>query len=386
MVPDAEPPPPAPAVPVAARGGRLLALDAARGVVILLMAVDHSSGEFNAGRLITDGVFLFKPGTPLPPAQFFTRWITHLCAPTFVFLAGVSLALSIARRRARGVSAWDIDRHLLARGLIIMAAEIVPSTFWMEPGHYLFQVLYAIGSSYLCMIALRRLPAPVLAALALAELVCGEAITHALGAGSPGTSLLAALLFTGGPRDHLIIAYPTLPWLAIMLFGYAWGERLRRETKAPALHPARLAGAGAALLALFVVLRGLNGYGNMGLPREGGSVVQWLHVSKYPPSITYVALELGIMALLIALLARAGERRPFSLASPLLVFGQTSMFFYLLHIPLLALLAHALGVYHALGIGAAFGFAAVAALVLFPLCRWYRTFKATHPASLARFF
>ncbi len=364
----------------------MLALDAMRGVVILLMAVDHSSGEFNAGRLVTDGVFLSKPGMALPPAQFLTRWITHLCAPTFVFLAGVSLALSIARRRERGVSPGEIDRHLLARGLIIMAAEIVPSTFWMEPGHYLLQVLYAIGSSYLCMIALRRLPVPLLTGLAFAELLFGEALTRALGAGGPTTPLVAALLLTAGPRGRLIIAYPTLPWLAIMLLGYAWGDRLRRDKSALVLRPAELSVAGAALLALFVPLRALNGYGNMGLLRGGSGFVEWLHVSKYPPSITYVTLELGLMALVLALLTRVTQAGALSSRNPLIVFGQTSMFFYLLHIPLLALLAHALKLEHALGIGAAFGFAAVAAVVLFPLCRWYRSYKAAHPASIARFF
>src|SRR5512146_1236149 len=108
---DAEPHRPATPAPARA-GGRLLAFDALRGIVILLMAVDHSSGEFNAGRLVTDSVFLSKPGTPLPAAQFMTRFITHLCSPTFVFLAGVSLAFSIARRRERGFGAAAIDRHL----------------------------------------------------------------------------------------------------------------------------------------------------------------------------------------------------------------------------------------------------------------------------------
>jgi uncharacterized membrane protein len=372
--------------PKAAGVSRLIALDVMRGFVIVLMAVDHASGEFNAGRLVTDAVFLSKPGTPLPPAQFFTRWITHLCAPTFVFLAGVSLAFSIARRRERGTTAGAIDRHLLVRGLIIMACELVPSTFWMDPGHYLLQVLYAIGSAYLFMIPLRRLPSPLLAALAVAELCFGEALGRALGAGSPSTPLLGALLLTAGPRGHVVIAYPTLPWLAMMLLGFAFGERLRRAARPGELPPRALALAGTLLLAIFVVVRGLNGYGNMGLLREDATLVQWLHVSKYPPSITYVTLELGIMALALAMFALAARKGAFSKNHPLCVFGQTSMFFYLLHIPLLALLAHALKLQHALGIGAAFGFAGLVALLLYPLCRVYREYKAGHPASIARFF
>jgi len=370
----------------AAGAGRFLALDAMRGIVILLMAVDHASGEFNAGRLVTDAVFLSKPGMPLPAAQFLTRWITHLCAPTFVFLAGVSLALSIARRRDRGTSAGVIDRHLLVRGLIIMACELVPSTFWMEPGHYLLQVLYAIGSAYLFMIPLRRLPPALLTALALGELCLGEALGRALGGGGPGTPLVAMLLLTAGPRGRVVVAYPTLPWLAIMMLGFAFGDWLRRTPRRSTLRSRELAAVGMLSLAVFVAVRALNGYGNMGLLRADTTLVQWLHVSKYPPSVTYVTLELGIMALVLSILERAEQNGAFSRNHPLIVFGQTSMFFYLLHIPLLALLAKGLKLYHALGIGAAFGFAAFVALLLFPLCRWYRNYKAAHPASLARFF
>jgi uncharacterized membrane protein len=126
----------------------------------------------------------------------------------------------------------------------------------------------------------------------------------------------------------------------------------------------------------------------MRLLREDGTLVQWLHVSKYPPSLTFVALELGIMALVLAglaLLARSAHNATRT-SNPLIVFGQTPMFFYLLHIPLLALLARALRIEHSLGLGSAYGFAALAALLLFPLCIWYRRYKAAHPTGLARYF
>jgi uncharacterized membrane protein len=371
-------------------GSRLVALDWMRGLVMLLMAVDHSSGEFNAGRLVTDSLFLYKPGTPLPAAQFLTRWITHLCAPTFVFLAGVSLAFSLARRVERGENAVLIDQYLLVRGLIIVAAEIVPSYFWLPPGHYLFQVLYAIGTAYLCMIPLRRLPVTLSVAFGLLVCLGSEALVGALGWGPPpNTPWLATLLLTGGPRENLIVAYPTLPWLAIMLFGWGFGHALRRRPSAAELRPRELALAGALLLALFGVVRGKNSYGNLGLLRDDGSLVQWLHVSKYPPSVAYVALELGIMALVLAVLApiaRASQSGPPGEKNPLLVFGQTPMFFYLLHIPLLSLTASALHDEHKLGLGAAYGFAALAALILYPACVWYRRYRAAHPTSFTRYF
>src|SRR6478752_2999016 len=191
---------------------RLLALDRMRGLVMLLMALDHSSGEFNAGRVISDSAFFYKAGSVLQPAQFLTRWLTHLCAPTFVFLAGVSLAMSLVRRVERGESAWSLDRYLLVRGLVIIAAELVPSYFWMSKGHYLLQVLYAIGTAYLLMIPLRRLPVPLATGLGVLVLIGAEGVASISGWGPPdSTPWLATLLLTGGLRGWLVVAYPTLP-------------------------------------------------------------------------------------------------------------------------------------------------------------------------------
>src|SRR5690242_5343779 len=107
---------------------RLLALDRLRGIVMVLMAIDHASGVFNAGRVVTDGPTLHRPGTVLPAAQFPTHWDTHLCAPAFVFLAGAALALSVARRRALGDDARTIDRFIARRGLFIAALD----PLWMS--------------------------------------------------------------------------------------------------------------------------------------------------------------------------------------------------------------------------------------------------------------
>jgi uncharacterized membrane protein len=370
-------------------GSRLLALDWMRGLVMLLMAIDHASGEFNAGRLVTDSTLLYKPGTALPAAQFLTRWVTHLCAPTFVFLAGVALALSLARRVEQGERPLSIDRYLLVRGLVILAAELVPSYFWMPKGQYLFQVLYAIGSAYLFMIPLRRLPVPLAVALGVLVLVGAEALLGAAGWSSPEkTPLLATLLLIAGRRGAVFVAYPTWHWLAILLLGWGFGHVLRRRPPAQQLRPRELLLAGVGCLVLFGAVRGVNAYGNLGLLREDGSLVQWLHVSKYPPSLGYVALELGLMLLILAMLAQIARVTPPSASSgsgPLVVFGQTSMFFYLLHIPLLALGAQVLGVEHKLGLGATYGFAALVALLLFPACLWYRGYRAAHPTSFTRY-
>lgn len=362
---------------------RLAPLDWLRGLVMLLMTVDHASEVVNKGRLFSDAVWFYKPGTWLDPAQFFTRWITHLCAPTFVFLAGASLALSVSRRVARGESAGGIDRFLITRGLVILLADpLWMSPVFLGPGRVLFQVLYAIGGSMLCMALLRRLPRAWLLGGSLAFIVGGEALIGAglhLAHGQPTVPL--ALLLSGGQFDHFIVAYPLLPWLAILVLGWSAGSYLLVTSPERAARSFAVAGAGSLLV--FGLVRGQNGYGNLLLYRDDGSLVQWLHVSKYPPSLSFTTLELGISWLLLAAAfagARAGAR-----LTPLLVLGQTALFYYLLHVHLLELGARATGYAHQAGIAGAFVAAGLAALVLFPACVAYRRYKAAHPDGLARY-
>lgn len=364
---------------------RVVALDWMRGLVMVLMTIDHASDSFNAGRLMTDGFALYKVGTPLPAAQFLTRWITHLCAPTFVFLAGAALALSVERRRRAGEPPAATDRFIVTRGLIIAALDPVWMSLAFIPGSVILQVLYAIGGSLVLMAALRRLSTGVMLAVALVLFAGGEALIGLvlwMVGGSP--TLPVALLFTGGRFGGLIVAYPIVPWLAIMMLGWSFGRWLERAT--PAVAERLLVGAGLGALGVFVLVRGLNGYGNMLLPREDGSLVQWLHVSKYPPALSYASLELGIMALLLAgffaVSRRFGE---VAWLAPLRVLGQTALFFYLLHVHLLVLAADGLGLHHGAGLGAAYVGALCTVVALYPLCVWYGGYKRAHPDGWPRY-
>jgi uncharacterized membrane protein len=366
---------------------RLVALDWMRGLVMVLMAIDHSSDAFNAGRMFTDAAFMWHPGAPLPAAQFLTRWITHLCAPTFVFLAGTSLAFTVSRQQASGDRPVAIDRYIAVRGLVIAAFELWIALTVIGHGQIVFQVLYGIGSAYVLMVPLRRLPdraAPIVALslIATSELLVGWAMS--IHAGTL-TSLPISLLLTGGRHPPLIIAYPTIPWLAILLLGWSWGRRLVSAPSARDTAGRDLARAGVAALVLFAVLRGTDGYGNMRLYRDSLAPLQWLHVSKYPPSITYDALELGIMALILAAMFRLAAHRAPSPNSLFMVLGQTPMFFYLLHFPLLVQSAKLLGIQSKLGLGATYLGAATVVAVLYPVCRWYRGYKAAHRTGWPRF-
>ncbi len=359
---------------------RVREIDWLRGIVMVVMTLDHASGVLNAGHMINDSAFFYAPGTALPLDQFLTRWISHLCAPTFVFLAGAALALSVERRVVAGEAPGRIDRAIVARGLVLLALEVTWMSLAFRHGSgVLLQVLYALGGAMIAMALLRRLPGRVLVIAGLALVVGGELLVG-LVVDMPGQPTMpGALLLSGGHFGWLTVAYPLIPWLAIMMLGWAWGGGLRARPP----RPRGLALAGLASLGVFVAVRGYNGFGNMLLPRDDGSFVQWLHVSKYPPSLSFMALELGLMALLLALLTHLRIR---GADSPVLrvleTLGSVALFYYLLHVPLLELAGAVVG---KSGLAAAYLGSAVCLVALYPLCVVYRRYKAAHPHSFVRY-
>lgn len=365
-------------------GTRLPAIDAMRGIVMVLMAMDHASHVFNAGRYARDSFAWYRPGSEIPAAQFLTRWVTHLCAPTFLFLAGFVLALSVAKRQARGDSELTIDGDILKRGIFIFLLDPLWMSFGFGEG-ILLQVLYAIGLSLCCMVVFRRLGMHTLLAVGLGLLFFGEAFVElARWAGDSQLSgLLGTLLVRGGSvTKSIYVLYPVVPWLAYMILGWACGKRMLDKK---GFNPIRwFTMAGALSIIAYFIFRGFNKYGNMLLYRYDNSLLQWLHVSKYPPSLTFSALELGLMFLILALLFAWYRNRNASVANPLQVFGRTPLFFYIIHVHLLAAAAWMLNLYRAFGLIETYIATVVALLVLYPLCRWYGRFKQTHPNSLLR--
>lgn len=374
-------------VPTSGTGShRIAAIDWMRGFVMILMIFDHASMSFDRNHLDDDSALYANAMTmALPAGEFFTRWMTHICAPTFVFLAGTALALSIGRRLARGSSERDIDRELLTRGAII--AVLDPTLISLGLGHLSLSVLFAIGVSMMCMTVVRRLPDAGLLAFGMGWFLVGEWITALVWSPPGAASIPASLAVATSGGGAFSIKYPVVPWLAIMSLGWVFGRHMTRFANGSARRtPAQVMFvAGLAALAVFAAARGLNGYGNMFLLRADDSWQQWLHVSKYPPSLTFASLELGLMALglsaMLSLEPLIGVRKN----GPLLVLGQTAMFYYLVHRFVFDATAFYGGL---LGIGTISTTYIVGILMLvalYPLCRWYRGFKAAHPRSFLRY-
>lgn len=371
------------------RSNRIASIDWMRGLVMVIMLIDHASMAFDGSHssVAMDSARFPDAGTVVLPAfAFFTRWIAHICAPTFVLLAGTALALSAERRVAKGLSGWEIDKGILTRGAII--ALIDPTLISLGSGHWNIGVLTAIGLSMMSMALLRRLPTKALMSLALGWMIFGEFITGLVWDPPGSSSPTAAFFVANYAGKDMLIHYPFIPWLAIMMLGWVFGRHIVQfnagKTKTSPLRV--LVVGGIIAMVVYVIVRANGGYGDMFLHKNDNSWQQWLHVSKYPPSLTYYALELGLMALILALLMKIEPKTGVRPNGPLLVFGQTAMFFYLVHRLVLEIPATYLGLR---GIGDISTTYIVWAVMLVPLywaCVWYRDVKNEHPDSFLKYF
>ncbi|HSC05257.1 MAG TPA: heparan-alpha-glucosaminide N-acetyltransferase domain-containing protein [Steroidobacteraceae bacterium] len=384
---------------VARQTTRIAAIDWMRGLVMILMTIDHASMAFDGSHVSHDSAYYADAMTmALPAGEFFTRWITHLCAPTFVFLAGTALALSIERRVAKGAKPWDIDKNILKRGAIIALFDL--TIISLGSGYLNLGVLLAIGLSMICMAFLRRLPTWALLALAFGWIAFGEFFTgltwHPPGSAPPLTSFFMATgtappltsLFTDvGAPGGVVNKYSLFPWLTMMVLGWVFGRHmLQWDAGKTRLSPITLLTiAGAVALVVFAVVRAQQGYGDMFLNRVDDSWQQWLHVSKYPPSLTFYALELGILWLCLALLMKIEPIIGVRPNGAFLLFGQTAMFFYLVHRLVLEVPATYFGLRGVGDLATTYIVSAILLVLLYPACLWYRTFKAAHPNSFLKY-
>jgi uncharacterized membrane protein len=360
---------------------RIAAIDWLRGIVMILMALDHTSWFFNTNRIFADSVLLYETGDLFAADQFLTRWITHICAPTFVFLAGTSIAISNIQRREQGISNSVIDRELLLRGAFIALLDLC--VFSLASGKFILQVLYAIGISMMLMVPLQRLGARVVFFLAILILAGSELLLMALWQPGGEVPLWLALTFAPVFGETYTVLYPALPWLAIMMLGWVFGERLMSRQRGLWPLERLLMVSGLSALVLFVLIRNSDGYGNLFMYLEGNTLVHWLHISKYPPSLAYTVLELGLMAIIFALLIRLESvKTVISHNGPILVFGQTALFFYLAHFGVLAALRLVL---ERGGLEQTYWITLLVLIILYPICRIYRSLKWRYPQSLLRF-
>lgn len=344
---------------------------------MVLMAIDHVR--------VYSGL---PPGGPTY-GIFLTRWVTHFCAPAFFFLAGTGAFLRLERRGDKA----DLSRFLVTRGLWLVFLELTflrfGWTFNFDYQHYMLAgVIWAIGWCMVLLAGIIWLPLPAIAVGAIA-IIAGH---NLVGPSVPTQSAFWQILYSGGQLGRLSVLYVIVPWVAVMAAGYAFGAVVRRRDIC--------IGLGLAAIALFLVLRGLDGYGDPhawhAFPKQVPFPIRFLAVTKYPASLDYLLMTLGPTMLVLPFLESASG----PIARALDIFGRVPFFFYVLHIPLIHASACVVSLIRAGAIdpwlftnhpmmnpeapagytwslGLLYLVWAIVIALLYPACRWYARVKAT---------
>jgi uncharacterized membrane protein len=389
-------------------GGRVNSVDLLRGIVMVIMLLDHTRDFVHTDGLRFDAADITRTW----PALFLTRWITHFCAPIFVFLAGTGTYLQLLRGKPKK----ELSRFLVTRGLWLIVLEFtlvrLGVFFTLDYGSLLgfMQVIWVIGFSMIVLAGLIHLPLRTVAWIGIGMIVAhnlldGVRVDGWRGPGTPTPGFVASLwmiLHQGGlffpfgfPGPGVLALYPLIPWIGVMAAGYTFGALYELE---PERRRSWLIRNGAALTLAFIVLRAINLYGD---PERWAvqsspvmTILSFLDTTKYPPSLLFLLMTLGPAFIFLGYFDDTVQR---GLARPFITFGRVPMFFYLLQWPVAhgsALIASmVLDKPYAHLVGSPLGgsppapdagfdlatvylFWALGTLLLYPLCRWYANLKA----------
>ncbi|GAB4433690.1 MAG: DUF1624 domain-containing protein [Anaerolineales bacterium] len=361
-----------------APGQRLFPLDALRGLIIVLMALDHANyfiAQQHASGEHWGGAFPAYSSA----LAFLTRLVTHLSAPGFFFLMGVGMTLFTASKRAQGWSTPKLIAHFWIRGAVLILLQFfVINSIWQAGPEYFPEIYIGVlvalgGTMMLGSLFLNLKPLPLL--LLTFGLFLGTEALH------PGPEMWQLtmdipnqILLRSGGSGFFWSNYPVLPWLELVVFGILFGKWLRIDK-----HKAYQTGLhiGIALLIAFVFLRALDGFGNI-RPRAGDAWIDWLNVVKYPPSMTFSLLTMGINLIVLWAFSRAGKL--VETASRFLVtFGREPLFMYVAHLGLYLLIGKWF-LPHGSSIPAMLPFWVLGLAILYPLARLYgRIKRSKHP-------
>ncbi|WP_033053914.1 DUF1624 domain-containing protein [Pseudomonas mandelii] len=372
-------------LPTTSVSQRLMSIDALRGLVIIFMLLDHVRETFFLHRQVADPMVI----DTTEPALFFSRTLAHLCAPVFVLLTGLSAFLYGEKHHGKS----DVATFLFKRGLFLVVLEFTlvnfAWTFQFPPGVIYMQVIWAIGVSMISLAALVWLPRPILCVLGLA-IVAGHNLLDSLHF-PVGTAMHVpwAILHDRGWMEfseslRLRSSYPVLPWIGVIALGYCIGPWFARSASAT-VRQRYLLLAGAGALISFIALRLVNGYGEapwVAYESTTQTLMSFFNITKYPPSLLFLSLTLGVGMLLLLCFERAQQRRWISM---LAVLGAAPMFFYLLHLYVLKVLYLVSVTLFGLNQGSYFGFdgiwavwltAVLLAVTLYLPVRWFAALKA----------
>jgi uncharacterized membrane protein len=362
------------------RPARIVSVDVLRGLVMAIMALDHTRDFFSDTG--------FNPRDVTEPALFLTRWVSHMCAPAFIFLAGLSAFLY-----ALGRPTGDLSRFLFTRGLWLILIDFTLIKFGWRLEFDLFRmtggIIFVIGLSMITLAALVWLPRWAIAGLTFA-IIAGHNLLDGIRAEELAGAPWAWHLLHEPGRIYLgdgallYVLYPLIPWIGVMAAGYLLGPVMQLEARPRQWVLFQL---GAAITLGFIVLRATNLYGDPApwLVQETwlGTLLSFLNCEKYPPSLLYLMMTLGPALLLLA----SFEHAKGFFARFLSVFGQVPFFYYVVHIYLIHLLAVATAFAMTgdfvrspeigIGLGGVYLVWLLVLVLLYPVCRWFAELKSS---------
>jgi uncharacterized membrane protein len=381
---------------------RIQSVDALRGAIIILMALDHVRDYTSYAAMSFSPTDL----TRTTAALFFTRWITHFCAPVFAFTAGIGAFFWLQRGRTSA----QLSAFLATRGLWLMFLEITLLRFimffqWKWDGSlFVLTVFWMLGLSMVVLAALVHLPVRILVPLSILVIAAHNLLDPIAPARFGRAAWLWDILHQQAVFNFcgasFLVAYPLIPWFAVVAVGYSFGAVFVWD---PPRRQKFLLILGASLAIAFVLLRAWNRYGDpapwSSQPSAIFTALSFLNTTKYPPSLCFLLMTFGPALMALA----AFERVRLSVVNPLIVFGRVPFFFFLFHMAVAHLLAIALG---ALRYGsqrflllpppsfggprelfpASYGFSLpgvyliwfTVMVIAYPFCRWYAEFKQSH--------
>lgn len=385
---------------------RLVSIDIARGLIMVIMALDHTRDYFHADAFVFSPTDLDKTDTAL----FFTRWITHFCMPGFVFLSGLSASISLQRKYKA-----EMSRYLLTRGIWLVILEFTVLRFGYLFNFYfdvtILSVLWLFGVCMILLSVIIHLPNRWIFVLGLIivaghNLLDGVSVEPTSLGFVPWTILMSRGFLAVTPDVAFIVTYPIIPWLGIMLLGYSVG--IWYTNTEAATRQKLMVCTGISCVIAFIVLRFINLYGDQApwAVQQSGwySVLSFLNTSKYPPSFLFTLMTIGPLLMLLACLEKF-EIKP---RNPLLSFGRVPLFYFITHFYLI----HALALISTMlrtgksfveidlhfsksfgGITPEGGYSlpwvlliwVIIVLIMNPLCKAYDTIKTRNPNSLLRY-
>ncbi len=370
---------------------RIQSLDLLKGLVMIIMALDHVRDFFNTDSFMIDPTDLSKTNV----AFFATRWITHFCAPVFVFLAGTSAFLMGQKKTKKELYIFLLTRVLF---LIFMELTIIGIGWSFELNFHFFalQVIWALGACMVVLAGLIWLPFKAIVAIGLL-LVCGHnALDSVHVAGNNISAIAWKLLHDPGMGKigtvKFFVMYPILSWIGVMALGYCLGKLYTTDVDA-AKRKKILTLLGLSAITIFIVLRLSNIYGDAAhwssQKNTAFTILSFFNTTKYPPSLLYLTMTLGPALLFLAFSEHISNR----FTNIIKVFGRVPMFYYICHLYLIHLgsfammylqgfkpadLKQQLPPGYGLNLGMTYAVWLAVIIILYPLCKWYDKYKSSH--------